>query len=141
MRRDSQGFRRWLLAATALGAVIRVAWLVAGWNDPIGFEDAFFYHHQANLLADGKGFISPFPYLASGVSSPAAEHPPDAATVERVLAVARLEAGATDVGAGWRVTRSAGELRLVPPAAPRRDVDRGVTDRVGGAGPDLDSGG
>ena len=43
MRRDSQGFRRWLLAATVLGAVIRVAWLVAGWNDPIGFEDAFFY--------------------------------------------------------------------------------------------------
>ncbi|MBX3284432.1 MAG: glycosyltransferase family 39 protein [Actinobacteria bacterium] len=94
MRRDSQGFRRWLLAAVALGAVIRVAWLVAGWNDPIGFEDAFFYHHQANLLADGKGFISPFPYLASGVSSPAAEHPP----LYSLYLMAFSLAGATSVG-------------------------------------------
>ena len=59
-----------------LGAVIRIAWLVNQWNDPIGFEDAFFYHHQANLLADGHGFISPFPFLSSGIESPAAEHPP-----------------------------------------------------------------
>ncbi len=94
MRRDSQGFRRWLLAATALGAVIRVAWLVAGWNEPIGFEDAFFYHHQANLLADGKGFVSPFPYLATGVSSPAAEHPP---LYSLYLAAFSL-VGATSVG-------------------------------------------
>ena len=69
-------FGRWLLAATVLGAIIRIAWLVHQWNDPIGFEDAFFYHHQANLLADGHGFISPFPFLSAGISSPAAEHPP-----------------------------------------------------------------
>jgi 4-amino-4-deoxy-L-arabinose transferase-like glycosyltransferase len=69
-------FGRWLLLATALGAAIRVAWLINQWNNPIGFEDAFFYHHQANLLADGKGFISPFPYLSSGITAPAAEHPP-----------------------------------------------------------------
>ncbi len=42
-------------------------------------------------------------------------HPPDAATVERVLAVARLEAKGTDVGGGWRVMRTDGRLRLVPP--------------------------
>ena len=65
-----------MLAATLLGALIRIAWLVNQWNQPIGFEDAFFYHHQANLLADGKGFISPFPYLGAGISAPAAEHPP-----------------------------------------------------------------
>ena len=46
----------------------------------------------------------------------AERHPPDAATVERVLAVARLEARATDVGGGWRVARTAGRLRLEPPA-------------------------
>lgn len=39
-------------------------------------------------------------------------HPPDAATIERVLAVARLELGATDVGGGWQVRRTAGRLRL-----------------------------
>jgi tRNA(Ile)-lysidine synthase len=42
-------------------------------------------------------------------------HPPDAATVERVLAVARNEALATDVGGGRRVERTAGRLRLVGP--------------------------
>lgn len=44
-------------------------------------------------------------------------HPPDAATVDRVLAVARLDAVATDVGRGWRVARTAGRLRLVEPEA------------------------
>jgi tRNA(Ile)-lysidine synthase len=43
------------------------------------------------------------------------DHPPDLATVDRVLAVARLEARATDVGRGWRVTRSNRRLRLEPP--------------------------
>jgi tRNA(Ile)-lysidine synthase len=41
------------------------------------------------------------------------QHPPDAATVERVLAVARGDATATDVGAGRRVTRSRGRLTIV----------------------------
>lgn len=39
-------------------------------------------------------------------------YPPDLATVERVLAVARGEARATDVGGGRRVRRSAGRLIL-----------------------------
>lgn len=41
-------------------------------------------------------------------------HPPDAATVERVLAVARGDIVATEVGGGRRVERTAGVLRLVP---------------------------
>lgn len=48
-------------------------------------------------------------------------HPPDAATVERALAVARLEARATDIGGGWRLARTGGALRLegpVPDEAP-----------------------
>ena len=40
------------------------------------------------------------------------DHPPDAATVERVLDVARHAARATEVGGGRRITRSAGRLRL-----------------------------
>jgi tRNA(Ile)-lysidine synthase len=39
-------------------------------------------------------------------------HPPDLATVERVLAVARGDAAATDIGGGRRIVRSAGRLRL-----------------------------
>jgi tRNA(Ile)-lysidine synthase len=40
------------------------------------------------------------------------DHPPDAATVERVLAVARNEAKAADVGGGRRVRRTRNVLRL-----------------------------
>lgn len=47
----------------------------------------------------------------------AEQHPPDAATVARVLAVARGEAVGTDVGGGRSVRRRAGRLRLVPPPA------------------------
>lgn len=94
MRVVRSEFGRWVLLATAVGALIRIAWLVNRWNDPIGFEDAFFYHHQANLLADGKGFISPFPWLSSGTASPAAEHPP---LFSLYLAVFSL-LGATSVG-------------------------------------------
>ena len=45
------------------------------------------------------------------------DHPPDLATVDRVLSVARVEAEATDVGRGWRVRRSEQRLHLEPPAA------------------------
>ena len=43
----------------------------------------------------------------------AGEHPPDAAAVERVLAVARGEATGTEVGGGWSVKRTDWRLRLV----------------------------
>jgi tRNA(Ile)-lysidine synthase len=39
-------------------------------------------------------------------------HPPDAASVDRVLAVARDEALACELPGGWRVARSRGRLRL-----------------------------
>jgi tRNA(Ile)-lysidine synthase len=46
-------------------------------------------------------------------------HPPDAAAVERVLAVARGEAVACELAGGWRVSRSRNRLRLerLPPRA------------------------
>ena len=53
-------------------------------------------------------------WLRAGTGS---EHPPDLATVDRVLAVARLEADATDVGGGWRVRRSGQRLHLEPPSS------------------------
>lgn len=45
------------------------------------------------------------------------DHPPDAATVERVLAVARGETAATDVGEGQSVRRSQQRLTIVRTAA------------------------
>jgi tRNA(Ile)-lysidine synthase len=44
----------------------------------------------------------------------AGEHPPDAAAVERVLAVARGEATACEVAPGRRVQRSGQRLSVVP---------------------------
>jgi tRNA(Ile)-lysidine synthase len=50
------------------------------------------------------------------------QHPPDAATVERVLRVAGGQASGCDLGAGRRVERSKQRLRLLgePTAAPSR---------------------
>lgn len=50
-------------------------------------------------------------WLRDGVDE---RHPPDSATVERVLAVARCDVLATDIGGGRRVERTAGRLRIVP---------------------------
>ena len=48
------------------------------------------------------------------------DHPPDSAAVERVLAVARGEAVATDAGGGRHVRRSRGRLAVVVQASLRR---------------------
>ena len=63
---------------------------------------------------------------ASGPGGPE-QHPPDAAAVARVLAVARGEAVACELAGGWRVARTAGRLRLEPIQAGRPDQpdDRG----------------
>ena len=50
------------------------------------------------------------------LTRPGSSYPPDAATVERVLAVARGEVRATEVGEGRRIARTAGRLRLEPSA-------------------------
>jgi 4-amino-4-deoxy-L-arabinose transferase-like glycosyltransferase len=71
--RDPRWFRP-ALAVIVVGAlVLRVAYVFASRRnfDPHG--DAYFYHAAANLLADGKGFISPFFVHAH---REAAEHPP-----------------------------------------------------------------
>lgn len=52
----------------------------------------------------------------------ATSHPPDAATVERVLAVARGDAIATEVGAGRRVERHRQRLTLGPADHPAQRV-------------------
>lgn len=51
-------------------------------------------------------------WLRSSAAGGAERHPPDAASVERVLAVARGEAVACEVGRGWRVARTRNRLRL-----------------------------
>ena len=66
---------RSLRRRSRVGALaVRVAYVLKERRDFEPGGDAFFYHAGANLLADGKGFISPFFYPARHVQ--AAEHPP-----------------------------------------------------------------
>ena len=54
---------------------MRVAYTLLVAKDTSGIGDFFFYHGQANLLAEGKGFIHPL-LLLDGITVPSAEHPP-----------------------------------------------------------------
>jgi 4-amino-4-deoxy-L-arabinose transferase-like glycosyltransferase len=73
------GSHRWfwwaLVAVAAAGLLGRVAFVVLEQRDIDFGGDARFYHQGANLLADGKGFISPFEF-EQGRTVEAAEHPP-----------------------------------------------------------------
>jgi MYXO-CTERM domain-containing protein len=72
---DARWFRP-ALAIVVLGALaVRVAYVFAYRRDFDPGGDAFFYHAGANLLAEGKGFISPQFYTV-GIHRQAAEHPP-----------------------------------------------------------------
>jgi 4-amino-4-deoxy-L-arabinose transferase-like glycosyltransferase len=70
---------RWFRPALAVVVVaalaVRVAYVFAYRRDFVPGGDAFFYHAGANLLVDGKGFISPQFYTV-GIHRQAAEHPP-----------------------------------------------------------------
>lgn len=75
----SQPTPRWFRPALAvvvlLALAVRVAYVLIARRNFVPGGDAFFYHAGANLLADGKGFISPF-YEKVGLHRAAAEHPP-----------------------------------------------------------------
>jgi 4-amino-4-deoxy-L-arabinose transferase-like glycosyltransferase len=64
-----------LAAVAVLGLAVRVAYVLLEQRDIDFGGDARFYHEGANLLADGKGFISPFEYQQGHVVE-AADHPP-----------------------------------------------------------------
>jgi 4-amino-4-deoxy-L-arabinose transferase-like glycosyltransferase len=63
-----------LIAAFALGLRLLYVFVLARHVSMAG--DAAFFHAEANLLADGKGFIEPFVDAAYGKQVPTASHPP-----------------------------------------------------------------
>jgi len=75
IQRDARWFRPALALVVVSAFALRVVYVFAYRRhfDPHG--DAYFYHAGANLLAEGKGFISPF-YVQLGLKRAAAEHPP-----------------------------------------------------------------
>lgn len=65
------------MAVTAtLAAVVRVLWVLLERRNFELHGDDFFYHWQANALAEGKGFLNPYTWKALGRLEPSAAHPP-----------------------------------------------------------------
>jgi 4-amino-4-deoxy-L-arabinose transferase-like glycosyltransferase len=89
-------FWRALGAITAAGAALRLAYVLgAKWGMPV-WGDAFVYHHQANLLAAGHGFITPSDwFFRDHTVFQSADHPPLFTAVLAVVSVL----GGTSFGA------------------------------------------
>lgn len=65
-----------LAVVTALALAWRLLTLVSiNRVNPAG-GDPFFYHHQANMLADRVGYSEPFRWVEYGLAVPSAIHPP-----------------------------------------------------------------
>ena len=69
-------FRLVLAGITVAGLAWRVIYVMAWRRHAVVWGDAFYYHHGANLLADGHGFIEPVDYLLQHIRVEAADHPP-----------------------------------------------------------------
>ncbi|MDY7105220.1 MAG: tRNA lysidine(34) synthetase TilS [Actinomycetota bacterium] len=83
---------------------------------------AFVDEHAAALDVTDADALAAAPRIVAAAAvrrwlgaADAERHPPDAATIDRVLAVAAGERRATEVGGGRRVARTARRLRLEPP--------------------------
>lgn len=58
-----------------VGLAVRLAFAFSRRHDVVG-GDAYYFHNQANLIADGHGFINPLLFAFSGVEHASADHPP-----------------------------------------------------------------
>jgi 4-amino-4-deoxy-L-arabinose transferase-like glycosyltransferase len=76
MGRPKRGFALRLAGLAAAGAGLRALYLFTVARHVTGAGDWHFYTWQANLIAEGKGFIEPFKYLFDHHVSPSAGHPP-----------------------------------------------------------------
>ena len=73
---DPARFRRRLVVLGVVALVVRVAYVLIERRDVAVWGDAYFYHHGANLLVDGYGFIDPLSHHVNGFNEQAADHPP-----------------------------------------------------------------
>jgi 4-amino-4-deoxy-L-arabinose transferase-like glycosyltransferase len=72
--RASRGFRRVLLIIVLGALAFRVGYVLLVTQFDTGFYDAAFYELEAKSVADGRGFVDPFP--GPHVGAEAADHPP-----------------------------------------------------------------
>jgi 4-amino-4-deoxy-L-arabinose transferase-like glycosyltransferase len=74
---EDRTFRIWVGVAMALGLSVRTAFVLikqTGLFPNPG--DVYWYHMQAKLVADGRGFLDPVAYFRSGEIAAGAQHPP-----------------------------------------------------------------
>jgi hypothetical protein len=71
-----RGFGVGMVIIGAVAAAVRVAWVLIARRDFALHGDDFFYHWQANALAEGKGFLNPYTWKALGRLEPSGAHPP-----------------------------------------------------------------
>ena len=75
-KRASRAQWWWLFAIGGFALVLRVVWVLVARRNFALHGDDFFYHWQANALADGMGFINPLTWKALHRIDPSAAHPP-----------------------------------------------------------------
>jgi len=63
--RDTQRFATLLAFVAVAGLVVRLVYVLIERKDITFVADAYCYHAGANLLVDGKGFISPYAYAGA----------------------------------------------------------------------------
>lgn len=69
---------RWVaLVVVVLALCVRVVTTLVAYQDlPLGLDDNFYYHEQAQLLAEGEGYANPFVHADTGELVATAQHPP-----------------------------------------------------------------
>ncbi len=76
-RMSRRTFLSWLAGIAAVALVVRVVFVLVRQSSVVLVTgDAYWYHFQAKLVADGRGFLHPFDYFVDGVVAPGADHPP-----------------------------------------------------------------
>ena len=65
-----------LAGIAAAGLAVRLLYVLALSPDTRGRGDALFFHEQARLIGDGRGFIEPLGFLLDGSATPTVFHPP-----------------------------------------------------------------
>lgn len=84
---SSERLRFWipLGVIVAVGLAVRMAFILIRQSRAPTEGDVFWYHFQAKLLANGKGFLNPYEYYDHGVSVAGADHPPGLVVVLAAL--------------------------------------------------------
>lgn len=79
-------FLAYLSPILLLGLAVRVAFVLMRQSSVVLVTgDAYWYHFQAKLVAEGKGFLHPFDFYKEGIISQGADHPPGFVVVLTVL--------------------------------------------------------